>query len=207
MDDSDLSLLSRIRQGDSDALGIVLERHWPAVVRYASDILDSRDAAEDVAQETFVRLWERREAWRLEGSVRALLLRVTRNLSLDELRRRSARHKTARSAPQPPLRLLPDEELEHRELRSILTRAVDSLPERRREVFVLVRHYGLSYRETAAVLDLAPQTVANHLTLAVADLRRLLRPYLYDRGDPAADSRNDPAEDSSCRDRATDQPH
>jgi len=203
MDDSDLALLSRIRQGDTGALGIILERHWPAVVRYALTILDSRDAAEDVAQETFVRLWERREAWRLEGSVRALLLRVTRNLSLDELRRRSARQRTARSAPRTPLRLLPDEELESREMRSIITRAVDSLPQRRREVFILVHHYGLSYRETASVLELAPQTVANHLTLALADLRKQLVPYLYDRAGPS-DPHADVTEDRPARGRVAD---
>jgi len=205
MDDSDLALLSQIRHGDTGALGIILERHWPAVVRYALAILESRDAAEDVAQETFVRLWERREAWRLEGSVRALLLRVTRNLSFDEMRRRSARQRTARSAPPTPLRLLPDEELESLEMRSIMTRAVDSLPQRRREVFILVHHYGLSYRETATVLDLAPQTVANHLTLALADLRKQLVPYLYDRTRPS-ESRADVTEDHAARERAADQP-
>jgi RNA polymerase sigma-70 factor (ECF subfamily) len=191
MDDSDLALLSRIRRADTGALGILLERHWAPVVRYVLGLLDSRDAAEDIAQETFVRLWERREAWKLEGSVRALLFRVARNLSLDELRRRSAHERIARSAPRKPLQLAPDEELENLELRAVLARAVDSLPQRRREVFILVHHHGLSYRETAAVLDLSPQTVANHLTLALADLRTLLRPHLYRRASPASSSQTD----------------
>jgi len=55
MDDSDLTLLSRIRRGDSGALGIIFERPWPPVVRCAFAIPDSRDAAENIAQETFVR--------------------------------------------------------------------------------------------------------------------------------------------------------
>jgi len=191
MEDSDLALLSRIRRGDASALGILLERHWAPVVRYVSGVLDSCDAAEDVAQETFVRLWERRKAWGLKGSVRALLFRVAHNLSLDELRRRSARERTARSVSRESLRLLPDEALENLELHTVVTRAVNSLPQRRREVFMLVRHHGLSYREVGKVLDLSPQTVANHLTMALADLRKLLAPYFYDPANPASDARSD----------------
>jgi RNA polymerase sigma-70 factor (ECF subfamily) len=206
MDDSDLALLSSIRRGDSAALGNILERHWAPLVGYASSILDNRDAAEDVAQETFVRLWERREAWKPAGSVRALLFRVARNLSVDELRRRSARERTERTAPRQPLRLLPDEEAENREIKDIIARAVASLPQRRREVFILVRYHGLSYRETAAVLDLSVQTVANHLTMALADLRNLLTPHLYDRADPLNESQTHETTDRSARDRVTDAP-
>jgi len=198
MEDSDLALLSRIRRADTGALGILLERHWAPVVRYVLGLLDSRDAAEDVAQETFVRLWERREAWELEGSVRALLFRVARNLSLDELRRRSVQQRTARAAHQTPLQLTPDETLESLELRSVIGRAVDSLPQRRRDVFILVHHHGLSYRETAEVLDLSPQTVANHLTMALADLRKLLMPHLYDRVSPTSGSETDATTDRSA---------
>jgi len=198
MYDSDLALLSRIRRADTGALAILLERHWAPVVTYVLGLLDSRDAAEDVAQETFVRLWERREAWELEGSVRALLLRVARNLSLDELRRRSAQERTARAAPRNALQLTPDEELEKLEVRTVIARAVESLPQRRREVFILVHHHGLSYREAAEVLDLSPQTVANHLTMALADLRRLLMPHLYDRVNPTSGSQTDVTTDRSA---------
>jgi RNA polymerase sigma factor (sigma-70 family) len=66
------------------------------------------------------------------------------------------------------------------ELRAIISRAIDALPKRRREVFVLVRYYGLTHREAAKVLDLAPQTVANHLGMALADLRLSLVRYLPD---------------------------
>jgi len=193
MDDQDHLLLSRLRRGDVAALGIVLERYWAPIVRYVLGILNSRDAAEDIAQETFVRLWERREAWGLDGSVRALLFRVARNLGLDELRRQAARERTARSAPRTPLRLTPDEELESLELGTLIARAVNALPERRREVFILVHHHGLSYRETAEVLGLSPQTVANHLTMALTDLRRLLTPRLYDGAERASDQQTDQA--------------
>jgi RNA polymerase sigma-70 factor (ECF subfamily) len=191
MGESDVVLLSRIQEGDSGALEILLERYWAPVVRYVATILGSRDAAEDVAQDTFVRLWERREAWKLEGSVRALLFRVARNLSLDELRRRSARERTLRAIPiAPPLRSAA-KDLEDFELRAVVVKAVESLPPRRRQVFILIRHYGLSYRETADVLDLSPQTVANHLSLALADLRESLAPHFRERSDLTSSAQGD----------------
>ena len=198
MSESDVALLSRIREGDSGALGILLERYWAPVVRYATTLLESRDAAEDIAQDTFVRLWERREAWKLEGSVRALLFRVARNLSLDELRRRSARERTMRVARVAPSVWSPDDDLENTELRALIVGAVDSLPSRRRQVFVLVRHYGLSYREAAAVLDLSPQTVANHLSLALADLRESLAPRFRERSNPDSTAEGDVTEGRSA---------
>ena len=189
---SDLELLSRIGKDDPAALGVILERYWAAVVRFASSFLRSPDAAEDVAQETFVRLWERRDAWQQEGSLRALLFQITRNLSLDEIRRRSARERADREAVPPTLRHTAAEHVEQEELGEIIARAVRALPPRRREVFVLVRHHGLSYREAAQVLDLAPQTVANHLSMAMADLRDSLAPYFYSHIErPLRDSATD----------------
>lgn len=173
--------LDAIRRGDPAALACVLERYWPPVVRYVRRLIEERDAAEDVAQEVFVRLWERREAWDRDGSLRALLFRLARNLAVDEIRRGSARRRAGERAPRATDPPTPYACLEREELARAVARAVDALPERRREVFVLVRYHGLSYRETADALALSPQTVANHLSLALADLRAALGPYYYER--------------------------
>ena len=65
----DVALVTRMGRGDSAALGVIVERYWPSLVRYATGLLRNRDEAEDVAQETLERLWERRDAWKVEGSV------------------------------------------------------------------------------------------------------------------------------------------
>src|SRR5687767_1164615 len=84
----DAGLIARIRAGDSTALRLLLEQFWRPLMAHASRILGSQDSAEDVVQETFVRVWERREQWQLDGSVRALLYQITHNLAVDEQRRR-----------------------------------------------------------------------------------------------------------------------
>jgi DNA-directed RNA polymerase specialized sigma24 family protein len=78
----------------------------------------------------------------------------------------------------------PDEHCAGAELDRAYARAVALLPERRREVYLLVRHHGLSHQEVAQALDLSSQTVANHMRLALIDLRRSLSAYL---SNPPAD--------------------
>ena len=167
--------LERIRLGDSEALNLLLREAWAPLVRYLLTILDSTEAAEDAAQEAFVRLWEQRDRW-APGSARGLLFRIGRNAALDhkrrsEVRRRFLRGRRPDPPPSPPT---PEEELKGTELLLSFREALESLPPRRREVFELIRFRGLSHREVAELLEVSYQTVANHLRLAMRDLRHLL---------------------------------
>lgn len=177
----DRDLLRRLQDGDEAALQELLSRYWEPVVRVASQLLDSWDSAEDVAQETFIRLWERREAWGLDGSIRGLLFRIARNAAIDARRKRSADERTAARVPQRSTSDRPDDLTEERALEAAINDGLAALPERRREVFILVRHQGLSYKEAAEALDLSAQTVANHMSLALTDLRAHLEPVLFPR--------------------------
>jgi len=197
VDQVDFEILPRIRSGDQAALATLLDRYWKPVVRYVAGFVGGVDAAEDAAQEAFVRLWERRGSLKASGSVRGLLFRMARNAALDEVRRRMARDRADSHAPEVPASN-PGENLENAELSSIIAAAVNALPERRRDVFLLVRHHGLSHKEVAQVLELAPQTVANHLTMALADLRTALAPHFYGRSHPTPVPGADSAEHRSA---------
>ena len=181
--------LERIRAGKAEALGHLLEDAWAPLVKYLLTLTDSVEAAEDAAQEAFVRLWEHRDRW-TSGSARALVFRIGRNISLDlrrraEVRRRFRRDQRLDPRPSPPT---PDEELTGAEFLLRFQEALESLPPRRREVFELIRFRGLSHREVGVVLELSERTVANHLTLAMRDLRDLLSEMPPEaRGEPHAD--------------------
>jgi len=179
-------LLQRIGVGDPTALALLLNQYWGPLVVYVGRTLDSRDQAEDVVQETFVRIWERREQWKPEGSLRALLYQIAHNLAADHRRRRAARERWLAQQQGQVTRgvVTPLERVEEHDLEIALARAVNGLPERRREVFLLVRQAGLSYQDVAQVLGLAPQTVANHLSLALAELRAALEGFLDSPEEP-----------------------
>jgi RNA polymerase sigma-70 factor (ECF subfamily) len=182
--------LERIRSGDSEALGLLLRETWAPLVRYLLTFLDPVEAAEDAAQEAFVRLWEHRERWE-SGSGRAVVFRIGRNVALDlrrraEVRRRWKRNHRYDPTPSPPT---PDEEFTGTEFLTRFREALESLPPHRREVFELIRFRGLSHRDVAEALEISYQTVANHLTLAMKDLRHLLSdiPAKEPSGSPASD--------------------
>jgi RNA polymerase sigma factor (sigma-70 family) len=167
----DARLLERLAHDDVDALDATLARFWPPLVRYLVGLLHSRAAAEDIAQETFFRLWERRSSLRADGSLRGFIYQVARNLAVSEQRRTRTSERTVSAMVQEQLPFasieIADDHLE-------LQRAVSALPERRREILLLHSVHGLSCKEIGRLLGIAPQTVANQYSAALATLRQAL---------------------------------
>ncbi|MEP6689580.1 MAG: sigma-70 family RNA polymerase sigma factor [Gemmatimonadaceae bacterium] len=168
----DLALVERLRRGDEGALDVLLLRFWAPLVAYAERLADTRDAAEDIAQRAFYRVWERRAEWRPTGSLRGLLYRVAHNLAVSERRAGQAHERAARVHVDRIAQVrTPLEAVEEAQLRARLERAIQALPTRRRQVFVLRCLHDLSYKEIAVVMGTSTQTVANQLSHALTTLR------------------------------------
>jgi RNA polymerase sigma-70 factor, ECF subfamily len=176
--ESDEALMERVRAGDRASLGVLADRYWARLVSYAADITQDRDAAQDVVQETFMRLWNRRCEWSASGVFRAFLYRIARNLSLNA--RRDTQLRQERHMESAMLELdvasprTPEQATEANSLRDEVEAAISRLSKRRREVFILSRFHGLSHREIAESLGTTPQTVSNQITSALDELRRTL---------------------------------
>ncbi|MGD8277294.1 MAG: RNA polymerase sigma-70 factor [Gemmatimonadota bacterium] len=181
---TDSDLLEGIRAGDPATLSSLQTAYWAPLVRFARGIVEGRADPQDVVQEAFIRLWTHRERWDARGSVRSLLYTVTRNAALDQLRRHGRQERAAGRMEPPTAPRAPAEDAAAEELRRAAAAAVEALPPKRREVFRLARVEGLSYPEIAEVMGLAQQTVANHMSLALADLRLALRAFLPDDRPP-----------------------
>lgn len=182
--DADAELLRRIRSGDTEALDALIRRHWEPLLRYAASIAPEVSDPQDLVQEALVRLWSRRSELDVTGNLAALLYRITRNLALNEQRRRQVRTRSlAGSEPAYPVspEATPLERAEEGELRRAARDAVQGLSPRRREVFILSRFHGRRYREIADIMEISEQTVANHMSAALDALRRSLAPYLEER--------------------------
>jgi RNA polymerase sigma-70 factor, ECF subfamily len=182
---SDRTLMEGIRDGHHASFRILLLRYWGPLLDYASRFTERGDEAEDVVQETFVRVWRQRSTWTPTGGVDTYLYRITRNLGLNAGRDRKARQRREELGGQNIVTLssrsCPADDFEGEALRSEVELVLAQLPERRREVFILSRFYGLTYQEIADTLSVSPQTVANHMSAALADLRVALSQYLHER--------------------------
>jgi RNA polymerase sigma-70 factor (ECF subfamily) len=172
--------LAAIRAGDRTAFEGLVNESWDPLVAHLTWVLGSQEAAEDAGQEAFIRLWEQRERWH-DGSARALVFRIGRNLAFDEKRKERVRRDfAAREAEAAGRAECAEDRAEIMEYETRFREALEALTPSRREAIELVRLRGLSHQEAADALEISKQTVANRMTLALADLRLLLADILPD---------------------------
>lgn len=161
----------------------LLRRHWPRVVDFVERLTGSRDLAQDVAQEVFLSLWQRRLVWRGAGTLQAFLLGVARNHARNHGRRWREVRVDSFEGPLIPAEAhtsaTPADNLREEEVEALFRAAVAALPPRRQDVFLLARVHGLSHQEIAETMEISVQTVANQMSNALAELRRALAP-LFD---------------------------
>ena len=153
--------------------------HYAHLVAFAQGMLRDRAAAEDMAQEVMLELWRRREEITISESLRAYLLRATRNRSLNSVETRergSARRATARRRRERER----DGRIaaRGRRIRDALAAAVAELPPACREVFELSRGQGLRYAEIASTLGISVKTVESQMGKALRHLRMRLAAWL-----------------------------
>ncbi len=179
--------LARLRAGDETALGEILSEYWDRIVRYANRLLEDLDAAHDVAQVTFARLWDQRLQIPSGLTLTAFIYRTARSYAIDEYRRVTAQHRgqlaIGRAGARPPS--TPLEHAQQPEVTNAIERALARLPARRREVFVLFQFHNLSYKQIADLMGVRPQVVANYMSADLADLRTELASTISDYLDRA----------------------
>ena len=165
-------LLARIRAGDREAFERLFLQWYPRLCDWGFRLLESRDAAEDAAQEVFVALWRGRERLPEPASLAAYLHRAVRNRALNQLRQQKTAGRWL-AAQNFELEISPDAEtgLADRELDAAYRAALAELAPRGREVFVLSREQGLTYAQIAETLGISVKTVETLMGRAIAALR------------------------------------
>ena len=127
--------------------------------------------AEEVVQQVFVRLWEKRENLSLEYSLSSQLFRMSKTIYIDELRK-AARFRKYQTKVQTLVDIRYEENsFEHKETLEMVYATIEQMPPVRKKIFQMSRMQHLSYREIADQLSISPKTVENHISLALKDLR------------------------------------
>lgn len=176
---SDRDLLERLRQGDTSAFDAIFRAWYGPLVGTAERMLRDRAIAEELVQDVMLELWRRRETLAPDGSPQAYLFQATRNRVLNHLRHLKVEQRSepevrseASSAPNA------GEAVAEEELDAAVHRAVQSLPDRCREVFELSRVHGLTYSEIARQLGISVKTVEAQMGKALRTLREQLAAWL-----------------------------
>jgi len=185
-DADDVRLMRLVGQGDTGAFEELVDKHQALVAGTVARMLGSNSDVEDIAQQVFIRVWKSARRYVPRAKFTTWLLKITRNLVFNELRRSRRRpHVPLQSEPgaeDPPLKdetnLAPDASLLESELQRTVEEAILQLPESQRMALVLRRYEQLSYEQIAEVLDLSVPAVKSVLFRARTELRSRLSKYL-----------------------------
>jgi RNA polymerase sigma-70 factor (ECF subfamily) len=185
-DNEDVRLMQLIGRGDMVALERLIERHQSLVAGTVARMLGSNSDVEDIAQQVFIRVWKSASRYTPRAKFTTWLLKITRNLVFNELRRSKRRAQvpiqTDPSAEEIALKdettAAPDATLLEHELQQAIEDAITQLPETQRMALVLRRYEQLSYEQIAEVLDLSVPAVKSLLFRARSELRERLSKYL-----------------------------
>ena len=171
--------LRKIQKGNIDSFEKLFHRFYPGLCGYSESLLGKSEIAEEVVQDVFYNIWKNRETLRINKSWQGYLYRSVYNNSMMYLRKMrreyplDERNTPEREVDTPD----PSELMQLNEVSELVSRTLENLPERTREIFRLNRQEGLKYREIAERLSISLKTVEANMGKALKALRNSLEKY------------------------------
>ena len=196
---SDEELMAAVVLGDPHAYQALVRKNLPAISRYALRLVGSRSESEDIAQETFLRLWTTARKWDpAKAKLTTWLHRITHNLCIDFLRKqkrvslepdfdsevsseeaRNGQFSNALRESAEAQGDSPNREAREAELRA-LDRALNTLPEAQRSALLLCHYQGFSNKEAADIMGSSVQALESLIARAKRGLRTQLKDFRHD---------------------------
>jgi len=155
--------------------GQLFEDNREKVYRFAFKLTEDRMRAQEITQQCFIKLWENMHKVQEGQDVFPLLFVYVKHIVIDETRKLYREKKSLAhisSGQQSSTGNGDEESLLHKEFRQHIQKVIEQMPEQRRNIYLLSRDKGKSYKEIADQLSLSPATVRNHLSLALQYIRR-----------------------------------
>jgi RNA polymerase sigma-70 factor, ECF subfamily len=182
----------RVRDGDDSAFPELVENYQDRLIGIFSHMLRDKQAAEDLAQDVFLRVYRARKRYTPTAKFSTWLFRIANNLASNKLRSAARRREiTLKASESGPLGARPEEQLisdksslmpmrvfDKEEMAEIVRSALDTLNERQKMAVLLNKFEHMSYVDIAAAMDLSVQAVKSLLSRARGQLRAQLEPYL-----------------------------
>lgn len=181
--------LIKFRDGDENTLHDIYCANYNMLCSYAFQLLRDRDAAEEVVDDVFIYMWQHRTEVNIPCSMSAFLLGLVRNRSISYMRQARFKHETR--LPQIGEEQLADfldmlfsderspmSDVLKDEFDEYCRKAIESLPEKTRQVWEMSRHENVKYEEIAKVMGISVNTVRYHIKQASELLMQLLAKYI-----------------------------
>jgi RNA polymerase sigma-70 factor (ECF subfamily) len=173
-------LIDRFKAGDQSAYEMIFRFYYPGLVLFASQYVMYEEDAEEIVQDFFVRVWQKRDQVNQTGTLKPYFFTSVKNSSLNFLYKQKHQDKLIQEIVkisennllyQPDVFVMSD-------LQEAIRKAVNSLPPKCREVFILSRINGLKNEDIANKLNLSKRTVETHVSNGLKQLRIELKDYM-----------------------------
>jgi RNA polymerase sigma-70 factor (ECF subfamily) len=178
--DKDRILIEKVKTGDLVAFEQLFSKYYNELCGYAYQYFSDRDTVEDIVQNLFYKLWQKRERLEIRSSFRAYLYRAVYNNTLQVLKEKNSLQPI--ESQDGSYEVILSEEIfdtvESKEIHMIIERTLNSMPERVRKIFELNRFEGLRYREIADHLSISIKTVEANMGKALKIFRKSLKEYV-----------------------------
>ncbi|MGK0474215.1 MAG: RNA polymerase sigma-70 factor (ECF subfamily) [Candidatus Azotimanducaceae bacterium] len=172
--DQEAALIARVQGGDGAAFQVLLQQNLPVIHRYASRMLGNPTEAADIAQEVFIRFWQKSATFdSSRAKLSTWLHQIAHNLCMDFFRKHS-RLTGLDELDEPESQPL-ETELGQEQKNEVMKSLIGKLPERQRSALILCHYQGLSNRQTAVILDITIDALESLLSRARRTLKNNLR--------------------------------
>lgn len=180
MENKNGQIIEAIRNGNERAFEEVFQKHYNKLFNYACHYLIDQEIARDIIQETFMRLWENRANLHSSSNLNALLFKITHNNCLNYLKHLTIQKKHSDSVRKnliayrlnyAALKDETSEQIIYNELQDKVDKAIQQLPPKCKEIFVLSRTREYKHKEIAQQLNISVKTVENHIAEALRRIR------------------------------------
>jgi RNA polymerase sigma-70 factor (ECF subfamily) len=179
---SEKELLLKVAEGDEDAFTRLFYAYKGKLFSFILDLTLSEAKAEDILQDVFLKIWQARGELGKVENFNAYIFRAAQNRAIDQLRKFSREtlllRDFSRQGIDPSGR--PDEAMLYRQMQQRIGEAVDHLPLKQKQVYLLHKEEGLPHDEIAQKMGLSVSTVQNHMFRAVGNIRAYLGQYYAD---------------------------
>lgn len=172
-------LLLRLSNGEQEAYRQLFDLYWNQVYAIGLKLSKSPELAKDMAQETFIKIWNHRGSLPEVTNFRSFLFTISRNLVIDHLRRKvfTTGNEDYLAAYFSDDASTPQEAVEYKDLEQLMNRAINHLPPQLQQVFRLSRFEGLSHAEIAMRMNITRITSKSYMVRALYSIRKYLSQY------------------------------
>lgn len=172
-------IVRAINKGDLKTFELVFKEYYAMLCNFAYSYLKDEIQAEEVVQEVFYKIWEKRRSLKIKSSLKSYLMQAVKNTALKQIRHEQVanRYKDYALHINTKETIDPSQELNAKEIAGIIGRTLNELPDRCREIFTLSRYEGLKYAEIAKKLSISVKTVEANMGKALKIFREKLGEY------------------------------